>query len=100
MWYIIFAQDVEGSLKTRLKVKEQHLDRLRTLQNEGRLLVAGLMPAIDSEEPEALGFTGSTIIADFPSLMSAKEWASNDPYTIAGIYENVIVKPFKQVLPS
>ncbi|AZL84475.1 YciI family protein [Aliivibrio salmonicida] len=100
MWYIIFSQDVENSLERRLRVREQHLARLTTLQNEGRLLVAGPMPAIDSENPGEAGFTGSTVIADFDSLASAQEWANNDPYIDAGVYANVIVKPFKKVLPA
>ncbi|OEF19573.1 YciI family protein [Aliivibrio logei] len=100
MWYVIFSQDVENSLERRLRVREQHLARLTTLQNEGRLLVAGPMPAIDSENPGEAGFTGSTVIADFDSLASAQEWANNDPYIDAGVYANVIVKPFKKVLPA
>lgn len=100
MWYIVFSQDVENSLERRLRVREQHLARLTTLQNEGRLLVAGPMPAIDSENPGEAGFTGSTVIADFDSLASAQEWANNDPYIDAGVYANVIVKPFKKVLPA
>ncbi|MBB1314070.1 MULTISPECIES: YciI family protein [Aliivibrio] len=100
MWYVIFSQDVENSLERRLSVREQHLARLTTLQNEGRLLVAGPMPAIDSENPGEAGFTGSTVIADFDSLASAQEWANNDPYIDAGVYANVIVKPFKKVLPA
>lgn len=100
MWYVIFSQDVENSLERRLSVREQHLARLTTLQNEGRLLVAGPMPAIDSENPGEAGFTGSTVIADFDSLTSAQEWANNDPYIDAGVYANVIVKPFKKVLPA
>lgn len=100
MWYVIFSQDVENSLERRLSVREQHLARLTTLQNEGRLLVAGPMPAIDSENSGEAGFTGSTVIADFDSLASAQEWANNDPYIDAGVYANVIVKPFKKVLPA
>ncbi|MGF1875962.1 YciI family protein [Photobacterium frigidiphilum] len=99
MWYVIFSQDVENSLERRLSVREQHLARLQTLQAEGRLLVAGPMPAIDSENPGEAGFTGSTVIAEFNSLEDAKTWADADPYIAAGVYANVIVKPFKKVLP-
>ena len=99
MWYVIFSQDVENSLERRLSVRKKHLERLTLLQNEGRLLVAGPMPAIDSENPGEAGFTGSTVIAEFDSLDAAKEWANNDPYIDAGVYANVIVKPFKKVLP-
>ena len=100
MWYVIFSQDVENSLERRLSVRKKHLERLTQLQNEGRLLVAGPMPAIDSENPGDAGFTGSTVIAEFDSLDAATEWANNDPYIEAGVYANVIVKPFKKVLPA
>ena len=97
MWYVIFSQDIENSLEKRLSVRPQHLERLKILQDEGRLLTAGPMPAIDSENPGEAGFTGSTVIADFDSLKKARAWADSDPYIAAGVYENVIVKPFKKV---
>lgn len=100
MWYVIFSQDVENSLPLRLQVREQHLARLRELDAEGRLLVAGPNPAIDSEDPGEAGFTGSTVIAKFDSLDEAKRWADADPYIAAGVYKDVIVKPFKKVLPA
>ncbi|KMV29215.1 YciI family protein [Photobacterium swingsii] len=97
MWYVIFSQDVENSLERRLSVREKHLARLTDLQEQGRLLVAGPNPAIDSENPGEAGFTGSTVIAEFNSLEDAKLWADADPYIEAGVYQNVIVKPFKKV---
>ncbi len=80
-----------------MSVRPAHLERLQELQDEGRLLTAGPMPAIDSENPGAAGFTGSTVIAEFNSLEDAKAWADADPYVSAGVYANVIVKPFKKV---
>ncbi|ASF99581.1 YciI family protein [Vibrio anguillarum] len=97
MWYVIFSQDVENSLEKRMSVRPQHLERLQTLQDEGRLLTAGPMPAIDSENPAEAGFTGSTVIAEFDSLRRAQAWADADPYVAAGVYQHVIVKPFKKV---
>ncbi|MBD1577073.1 MULTISPECIES: YciI family protein [Vibrio] len=99
MWYVIFSQDVENSLEKRMSVREKHLARLNTLKDEGRLLVAGPMPAIDSDNPGEAGFTGSTVIAEFSSLAEAQTWANNDPYIDAGVYAHVTVKPFKKVLP-
>ena len=96
MYYVIFAQDIPGSLEKRLSVREQHLARLKQLQAEGRLLTAGPNPAIDDENPGEAGFTGSTVIAQFESLSAAKDWASQDPYVEAGVYGDVIVKPFKK----
>lgn len=100
MYYVIYSEDVENSLALRLGVREHHLARLKALQAEGRLLVAGPCPAIDSENPGDAGFTGSLIIAEFDSLVSAQQWADQDPYIDAGVYAKVIVKPYKKVLPE
>ncbi|MCL9782034.1 YciI family protein [Vibrio sp. S4M6] len=97
MWYVIFSTDVKDSLEKRMGVREKHLERLQKLQDEGRLLTAGPMPAIDSDNPGGAGFTGSTVIAQFDSIVDAQSWADADPYISAGVYENVIVKPFKKV---
>jgi uncharacterized protein YciI len=99
MWYVIYAEDVANSLDKRKQARPAHLERLNALLNEGRLLVAGPMPAIDAEDPAEAGFTGSTVIAEFESLADAKAWADADPYVAAGVYAKVSVKPFKKVLP-
>lgn len=99
MWYVIYSEDVENSLPKRKEARPAHLARLQDLTNQGRLLVAGPCPAIDSEDPGEAGFTGSVVIADFSSLQQAKEWADADPYIAAGVYKNVVVKPYKKVLP-
>ncbi|MDE4053621.1 YciI family protein [Glaesserella parasuis] len=97
MYYVIFAQDIPNTLEKRLAVRGKHLERLKQLQAEHRLLTAGPNPAIDDENPGEAGFTGSTVIAKFNSLEEAKQWASQDPYVEAGVYGEVIVKPFKKV---
>ncbi|MGP3591747.1 YciI family protein [Vagococcus sp. WN89Y] len=97
MLYVIFAEDNADSLEKRTSVRPAHLARLQLLRDEGRLLTAGPMPAVDSNDPGAAGFTGSTVIAEFESLDAAKAWAEADPYVAAGVYANVIVKPFKKV---
>ncbi|MGL4711330.1 MAG: YciI family protein [Shewanella sp.] len=99
MWYMISAQDVENSLEQRLAARPAHLARLQNLADEGRLLIAGPHPAIDSENPGDAGFSGSLVVADFESLEAAKHWADADPYIEAGVYQSVVVKPFKRVLP-
>jgi uncharacterized protein YciI len=99
MWYAIISQDVENSLEKRLSVRPAHIERLQTLKSEGRLLIAGPHPAIDSEDPGTEGFTGSLVVAEFDSLIAAQAWADEDPYIAAGVYKQVIVKPFKKVLP-
>ena len=97
MYYAVISQDVEDSLEKRMSVREDHVARLQALQNEGRLLIAGPHPAIDSEDPGPAGFTGSLIVAEFDSLEAAQAWADTDPYIAAGAYEKVTVKPFKKV---
>ena len=100
MYYLIYSEDVENSLPLRLSVREQHLARLSSLQDQGRLLVAGPCPAIDTENPGDSGFTGSLIIAEFDSLTDAQTWANDDPYIAVGVYKKVTVKPYKKVLPA
>lgn len=99
MWYMICSQDVENSLALRMKVREHHLARLNELKAQGRLMVAGPLPAVDSENPGDAGFTGSLVIAEFDSLAEAQKWADADPYIEGGVYQSSIVKPFKKVLP-
>ena len=83
----------------RLAVREAHLARLKALQDEGRLLLAGPLPAIDSPDPGPAGFTGSLVVADFDSLEAAQAWVAEDPYTVTGVYARATIKPFKKVLP-
>lgn len=99
MWYAIISQDVENSLEKRMAARPAHIDRLKTLAAEDRLLVAGPHPAIDSDDPGEAGFTGSLVIASFESLTAAQSWADADPYIDAGVYAQVTVKPYKKVLP-
>ena len=99
MLYAIIASDVENSLEKRLAARPAHIERLQQLKAEGRVVLAGPHPAIDSNDPGAAGFSGSLIVAEFDSLAWAQAWADADPYIAAGVYDKVVVKPFKQVLP-
>lgn len=99
MWYAIISQDTDDSRAGRAAARPDHVARLKSLAGEGRVLIAGPHPAIDSEDPGEAGFTGSLVVVEFPSLSDAQAWADDDPYIAAGVYESVIVKPFKLVLP-
>ncbi|MCP5277293.1 MAG: YciI family protein [Thiobacillus sp.] len=99
MFYAIVGEDVPDSLEMRLSARPAHLERLNRLKDEGRLLLAGPFPAIDSPDPGPAGFSGSLIVAAFESLEAAQAWADADPYMAAGVYARVSVKPFKRVLP-
>lgn len=99
MLYAILSTDVENSLEKRMSVRPAHIERLQQLQSQGRLIIAGPHPAIDSDTPGDAGFTGSLVIAEFKSLAEARTWADADPYLESGAYAKVTVKPFKKVLP-
>jgi len=100
MLYAIISVDVDDSLARRRSAREAHLARLDALQDEGRLVLAGPYPAIDSYDPGDAGFTGSLVVAEFDSLEDAQAWADADPYKDAGVYRESIVKPFKRVYPK
>ncbi|MDZ4730741.1 MAG: YciI family protein [Xanthomonadales bacterium] len=99
MWYVIYSHDKSGSLPKRLQARPEHLARLQDLLSQGRLLLAGPRPAIDSADPGPAGFQGSLVVARFDSLKDAQAWADADPYIAAGVYEKVEVSPFNRVLP-
>lgn len=99
MLYSIVSDDVDNSLPLRQSARPAHLARLHQLKDEGRLVLAGPSPALDTAEPGEAGFSGSLIVAEFASLEAAQHWANEDPYVKAGVYKSVTVKPFKKVLP-
>ncbi|MHA7853045.1 YciI family protein [Marinobacter shengliensis] len=99
MYYAIISEDVPNSLALRMTARPAHVARLEALKAEGRLLVAGPHPAIDSPDPGEAGFSGSLVIAEFESLEQAQAWADAEPYIEAGVYQSVTVKPYKVVLP-
>jgi len=100
MLYAIICEDAENSLEKRKVARPAHLARVQILQDDGRLLLAGPHPRIDSEDPGPAGFSGSLIVAEFDSLQEAQEWADGDPYVEAGVFARVTVKPFKKVFPG
>ena len=99
MLYSIVGMDVENSLEARMAARPAHVERLVDLKNQGRLIIAGPNPVIDSSDPGEAGFSGSIIIAEFGSLDDAQKWANQDPYHLTGVYDSVSVKPFNQALP-
>lgn len=99
MLYAILSRDAEDSLDRRLRARANHLQRLQELKESGRLVLAGPHPAIDAMDPGPAGFTGSLVVAEFQSLQDARQWADDDPYVTAGVYKEILVKPFNKVLP-
>lgn len=99
MWYVIEGYDGENVLAARMQARAAHLERLKALLDQGRLLLAGPCPTIDAEDPGEAGFSGSVVIAEFEDLPAARAWAETDPYVAAGVYARVDVRPFRKVLP-
>jgi hypothetical protein len=99
MLYALIGDDAPGMLEKRMAVRPEHLARLKQLQDEGRLVLAGPCPAIDSPDPGPAGFAGSLIVAEFASLAEAQRWLSDDPYVREGVFAHTLVRPFKKVLP-
>ncbi len=99
MLYVLIGEDAPGTLDQRLAARPEHVARLQALQADGRLILAGPCPAVDSPNPGAAGFTGSVIIAEFPSLADAEAWAAADPYVTGGVFTRCTVKPFRKTLP-
>ncbi|UQB41327.1 YciI family protein [Thiomicrospira microaerophila] len=95
MLFSIFAYDVEDSLALRQQARPAHIARLESLDQAGRLVLAGPNPNLEGE-----GFSGSLIVAEFDNIEQADQWANEDPYLSAGVYDRVEVKPFKQVFPK
>lgn len=100
MLYVLTGEDAANSLEKRMSARPAHLERLQSLQDEGRLLLAGPMPAIDAIDPGPAGYSGSLIIAEFDSLEDAREWADEDPYMLQGVFERIMIKPFRKVFPA
>lgn len=100
MYYALMGEDVPNSLDKRLAARPGHLARLQALQDEGRLLIAGPLPAVDAVDPGVAGYTGSLIVAEFESLEAAQEWAEEDPYTAEGVFARMTIKPFRKVFPA
>ncbi len=99
MMFVFYCEDGDNALEGRRLHRPEHVARLKALQNEGRLVLAGPHPAVDSPDPGEAGFTGSLIVAEFPSLEEARSWAAADPFSRFGVYSRVTVKPFLKTLP-
>lgn len=100
MFYVLMGEDAPDSLARRLSARPEHLHRLQQLQDEGRLLLAGPLPAIDAIDPGEAGYSGSLVIAEFDSIEDARHWADEDPYTVQGVFERITIKPFRKVFPA
>ena len=93
---VIIGHDVANSSDQRQQTRAEHVERLKVLERENRLIIAGPTPIEHGLE----AMSGSVIIADFESLAAAQTWINAEPYLRDGVYSHVEVRPFIHTLPS
>ncbi|WP_169569464.1 YciI family protein [Sneathiella limimaris] len=93
MLFIAYCIDKKDHLQVRMDNRPAHLEFLKAKGDE--LKAAGPTTTEDGS-----GMTGSLLIFEAESLEAAQEWAAQDPYGKAGLFERVDVKPWKHVLGS
>lgn len=90
MLFAIIGHDGPDGAKLRPKVRQAHLDNLRPLVAQGKVLLAG--PFTDG--------SGSLIVVDVDSEAEAIAFAHSDPYVTEGVFERIEIKPFRKVFPE
>ena len=89
MLFVIIGHDGPNGAALHPKVRPAHLENLRPLIEQGKMLIGG--PFTDG--------SGSLMVIDMENEAAALEFARNDPYTREGVFERVEVKPFRKVVP-
>ncbi len=91
MLYLIHAFDKPDHLQVRMDNRPAHVEYLKSFGE--KLHAAG--PTLDAAEQ----MNGSLVVLDFTDLATAEAFAANDPYAKAGLFQKVIIQPWKKVLP-
>ncbi|MGH7840225.1 MAG: YciI family protein [Candidatus Binataceae bacterium] len=89
MLFVIIGYDGPEGAKLRPSVRPAHLENLKPLIDQGRMIIGG--PFTDG--------AGSLMIVDMESEAAAQEFAQTDPYMKQGVFTRVEVRPFRQVVP-
>jgi len=92
MLFAIFCTDKEDYLDVRMDNRPAHVDYLKAQGD--KLIFAGPTLAEDGET-----MNGSLIVVDFDNLEQAQEFASNDPYAQAKLFDSVVIRAWNKVLP-
>jgi len=90
MHYVLFCTDKTGASQIRADNRPAHVEYLKA--NSDILYVAG--PTLTED---GSGMNGSLIVIDVEDRKAAETFASNDPYARAGLFESVVIKPWKLV---
>ncbi|AGB72743.1 MULTISPECIES: YciI-like protein [Rhizobium] len=91
MLFAFVCKDKPGHLNVRMETRPAHLEHLNKLNAEGTLKMAG--PFLDADGKP----NGSLVVVKAESAEAAKAIADADPYTKAGLFESVEIKPFNWV---
>ena len=89
MLFVLACTDKPGSLDLRLASRSQHLAYLETYQS--KLIQAGGLLDVDGRP------CGSLLIIDVADRAEAEGFAESDPYFKSGLFESVVIRPFRQV---
>ena len=90
MPYAIIAQDRPDGAEIRRDRRPEHLDYLDV--NKHLLLAAGAQFADDGTTP-----VGSILLIDVDDRAAAEQFAANDPFSRAGLFESVKIVPWRKV---
>lgn len=90
MHFIIHCTDKPDSAHIRANNRPAHVDFLKS--HRGNLYAAG--PILDDDGE---GMNGSLLIVDFPDRAAVETFAAADPYAQAGLFDSVVIKPWKLV---
>lgn len=85
----LFCKDKPGALPIRQENRPAHLDHIR---DSGVVEMAG--PLLT----EAGEMCGSLVVLQVETLAQAQDWAANDPYARAGLFESVQIIEWKKVI--
>lgn len=89
MLIALIAKDKKGALQTRKDNRDAHL---AYIDSTGVVTQAG--PLLDN----AGDMAGSLVILDVTDMSAAQDWAANDPYAKAGLFESVELMAWKKVI--
>lgn len=90
MLYALICHDKPGSAAIRKAHRNEHLEHIRA--SEGMVVQAG--PFLDSKG----NMCGSLLIFEAKNIDQVESWAEDDAYSQAGLFESVIIRPWKRVV--
>lgn len=87
-YFALICRDKSGALDTRMANREAHL---AYVAETGVVLFGG--PMITDGE-----MRGSLLVIEADSMDAARDWAAQDPYGLAGLFDSVEITEWKKVI--